>query len=449
MSVFALVDANSFYASCQEAFDPALKHRPVVVLSNNDGCIVAANQRAKALDAWLKANKRDFGAGGYRAARPESLMYQPYFKVRPYLEKMQAAVFSSNYELYADMSNRLHHILGTFARHQEVYSIDESFLDLSGMPAEELTDYAEEMKRTVWQWIGLPVAVGLGSTRTLAKLANHLAKRHESYRGVLSLVGMQTKTLDFLLKQVEIDDVWGVGRKTSVKLHAQKVNTAYDLKQADLAWVRKHYSIQMVKTVRELRGESCLNLEAMTQQRQIISSRSFGQAVTTLFDMEQAVATYIARAAEKLRAQNSVCQFVTVYIRTSPFKAKEAFVKNAQTVPLVYPSDNTVLLVKQAKRALRSIWQDGLRYQKAGVVLSGVVKKSAIQLDCFAPDPKFSANPKADALMNVMDGLNKKYGAQTLHLATTRFKQPAAWQMLRNQMSPRFTTRWEELLTVH
>lgn len=447
MSIFALVDGNSFYASCQEVFDPALKKRPVVVLSNNDGCIVAANKKAKALDVWLKQNHKHFGQGGYKAAHPESLMYQPYFKVKPYLQKMQAAVFSSNYELYADMSSRMHSIVGSFAHHQEIYSIDESFLNLTGMSASELPQYGLEIKQTVMQWLGLPVAVGIAPTRTLAKLANHLAKKHESYQGVLSLIGLSQEGMDFLLKQVKVANVWGIGRNLAQKLMAHNVYTAYDLKIADLSWVRKHYSIQVVKTVKELNGQPCLTSDTLARQKQIISSRTFGHPVTDFNDMAQAVASYVSRAAEKLRKQQSSCQFVAVYIRTNPYR-DEAFVKSTQSVTLVYPSDNTVLLVKQAKRALRAIWQEGCAYHKAGVVLSGIQKKGAVQLDCFSPDPKFTANPKADALMNVMDTLNLRYGSQTIHLGAIGSKTPAYWHMLRDNMSNRYTTCWEELPSV-
>ena len=449
MAVFALVDGNSFYVSCQIAFEPALKNRPAVVLSNNDGCVVAANAKAKAIDAFLRQQKTHFGPGGYKAARPESIMFQPYFKVKRYLDQINAVVFSSNYELYADMSSRMHSVLSGFAVQQEIYSIDESFLDLSGMSLSDFTAYGEEMKRTVMQWLGLPVAVGFGSSRTLAKLANHLAKKQPDHQDVLDLTVLSEASLNALLKKVAIRDVWGVGKGLSAKLEMQGILSAYDLKVSDLKFIRKRYSITLERIVRELRGESCLSLGALaTSDRQIISSRSFGQPVTEYAEMEQAVASYIVRAAEKMRAQHKVCQFVTVSIRTSPFQNRSCFYQNAQTLPLIYPSDSSVLLIKLAKRALRSIWQSGYAYQKAGVILSGVTEKGAVQIDCFAPNPQYSANPKSDRLMQVMDFLNHSMGKGTVQLAAEGRKNDQAWQMKRSKMSKRYTTRWDELLTV-
>lgn len=449
MAVFALVDGNSFYVSCQMVFEPALKDRPAVVLSNNDGCVVAANAKAKAIDTLLKQQKTQFGPGGYKAARPESIMFQPYFKVKRYLDQINAAVFSSNYELYADMSSRMHSILSGFAVQQEVYSIDESFLDLSGMSLSDFTAYGQEMKRTVMQCLGLPVAVGFGASRTLAKLANHLAKKQTAYEGVLDLTVLSEGSLNALLKKVLIRDVWGVGKALSAKLEAQSILTAYDLKISDLKVIRKRYSITVERIVRELRGESCLSLGQLTSsERQIISSRSFGQPVTDFRDMEQAVATYIVRAAEKLRAQNKVCQFVTVSIRTSPFQGKQRYYQNSQVLPLIYPSDSSVLLIKLAKRALKMIWQSGYAYQKAGVILSGVTEKGAVQMDCFAPDPQYSANHKSDRLMQVVDSLNLRMGKGTVQLAAEGHQNDQAWRMKRGKMSKRYTTRWDELLTV-
>ncbi|QAB15044.1 Y-family DNA polymerase [Hydrogenovibrio thermophilus] len=449
MAVFALVDGNSFYASCQVAFEPALRHRPVVVLSNNDGCIVAANARAKAVDELLKQQRGDFGPGGYRAARPDSLMYQPYFKVKPYLDRIQAVVFSSNYELYADMSSRMHALLGEFSRRQEIYSIDESFLDLSDVAHWNLTDYGQEIKRKVLQCLGLPVAVGLGHSRTQAKLANHLAKKHEAYQGVLDLTALTPLSVDLLLKQVTVDKVWGVGKRLSAKLVDQGILTAYDLKSCDLKWIRRCYSVTVERIVRELRGESCLGVNSHeSSERQIISSRSFGRSVTEWEPMAQAVSAYVSRAGEKLRQQGKVCQFVTVSIRSSPYTKRGEPYQASQTVPLIYPSDNTVLLVKQAKRALQSIWRSGVFYQKASVVLSGVTGKGAVQMDCFAPDPKYSANARSDRLMSVVDGLNQTMGKGTIQLASEGMKNHQAWRMRRNLMSGRYTTRWDELRVV-
>lgn len=452
MAIFALVDGNSFYASCQAAFDPSLRHRPVVVLSNNDGCVVAANGRAKQIDAMLKQQAKTFGKGGYKAAKPNSIMYQPFFKVRPYLEQFNTAVFSSNYELYADMSSRMHSLLGQMAWRQEIYSIDESFLELTGMPPQQLSQHGWQIKQRIDQCLGLPVAVGIAPSRTLAKLANHLAKKHTQYQGVLELVSLSESNLNHLLKHVSVENVWGVGRKLSKKLMSQGILTAYDLKKQDLRWVRKRYSITVERLVRELRGQDCLGVDEVdSENRQIISSRSFGQAVTTLQAMEQAVATYVGRAAQKMRAQHKECLYVTVYIRTNRFDKKSEVYQPAETVPLIYPSDHTVLLVKLAKRALHHIWQEGLAYHKAGVVLSGVRPKQAFQLDCLAPQPCFTGNERGQQLMTTMDRLNASMGNGTLHLAAegVQMAKRQSWRMRREAMSNRYTTHWDELLQVH
>ena len=446
MAVFALVDANSFYASCEIAFNPALEGRPVVVLSNNDGCIVAANKIAKDL---AKQYSQNYGRGGYQSAKPTNMMFQPYFKVSKFLERFNTAVFSSNYELYGDMSARMHRMLGEFASHQEIYSIDESFLDFSGMQKWNLTEYAQTIKQTIQQGLGLPVAVGIGHSKTLAKLANHLAKKMDGYNGVLDLTALSEPIVNNLLSRVQVGDVWGVGRKLSEQLISMKINSALDLKQADLKSIRKRFSVVMERTVLELNGQACLALEDVPPaKKQIISSKSFGQSVSSLDYLEQAVATYTTRASEKLRAQGSVCQYISVAIRTNPFNERESFYANHHTYGLVYPTDSTILLVKMAKRALKRIYQPGLNYHKAAITLSDIQPKGAMQLDVFAQAPKFSANPKSDALMAVMDKINQTMGRGSVQLAAEGLHHKAHWEMRRNHCSPRYTTRIDEVLTV-
>lgn len=448
--IFALVDGNSFYASCQIAFQPKLENRPVVVLSNNDGCIVAANKIAKNLNQELMAKVGNLGSGGYHAATPKSMMFQPYFKVKWLLNKHRAAVFSSNYELYGDLSNRMHSITGSFAVRQEIYSIDESFLDFTGMDQRyDLKTYAHKMKRKVKQDIGIPVAVGIGHSKTLAKLANHLAKKVEQFDNVLDLTAQSKGLTDLLLKKVEVGDVWGIGKRLSAQLIAEGIQTAKDLKNANIKRIRKRYGVVVERTVRELNGESCLAFEEVLQnKKQIISSRSFGKLVIDYQLMQQAVTSYAVRAAEKLRRQNSVCQYITVTIQTNPFKQELPQYRNSYTLPLIYASDNSILLVKLAKRALNKIWRPGYHYQKAGVMLSDITLKGPIQEDIFAPNPTYSGNDKQDRLMSVMDQINQLNGKNTLFLATQGIQQKSQWQMNRNLMSPRYTSRWDELLVV-
>jgi DNA polymerase V len=442
-NIIALVDANSFYASCEIAFNPALNTRPVVVLSNNDGCIVAANARAKTL---LRQFKPSQPVSGFKAAQATSMMFQPYFKVKHYLARYQTAVFSSNYELYADMSNRLHRLLSQFAPVQEIYSIDESFLDFTGINQPNLTDYGQHIRHTIQRGLGLPVAVGIGTTKTLAKLANHLAKRQTAFEQVLDLSALSPAVQDTLLKQVAINDVWGIGQAHSDALKAQGIGNAYQLKNLNPRSAKQRFSINIERIVHELNGQPCfaLNIERESKQH-IMSSKSFGRPITDLAEMEQAVASYCARAAEKLRAQHSTCHTIGVSIRTNPFQQTGGYYANQHLQGLIYPCDNTSLLIKMAKRALKAIWRPGLAYQKASVMLSDIQTKSALQLDIFAPNPKYSANPAADKLMQVMDQINQKMGRGTLKIAAEGLTGQTDWQMRRDYCSPRYTTRWQEL----
>ncbi|HEY9017270.1 Y-family DNA polymerase [Thiomicrospira sp.] len=443
MPLFALVDANSFYASCEIAFQPGLENHPVVVLSNNDGCIVAANKIAKDLANQQHVN---YGQGGYRAAKPTSMMFQPYFKLKGFLARHNTVVFSSNYELYADMSTRMHRLVAEFGSAQEIYSIDESFLDLSGMAHWNLTHYGQQIKQRVKQGLGLPIAIGIAPSKTLAKLANHLAKKLEGYDGVLDLSALSEVSLNLLLKNLSVREIWGIGKQLATQLEASGIQSALDLKLANPNLLKRRSSI-IERIIMELNGIACLQLEQVAPaKQQILSSRSFGRPIRHYQEMEQAVASYTARAAEKLRSQNSVCQTLNVYIRTDPFNPP-AYTRH-QTLGLVYSSDNTSLLVQMAKRALKRIWQPGLVYQKAGITLSEISPKGALQLDVFAPNPKYSANAKSDTLMQVLDEVNRKMGRGKLHLAAEGLVNRQDWRMRRDYCSPRYTTRWDELLTV-
>ncbi len=457
MKKYALVDGNSFYASCEIALNPSLTNRPVVVLSNNDGCIVAANSLAKQLDQYLN---KPFNQGGYHAARKDSMMFQPYFKVASLLKKHNTAIFSSNYELYADMSQRMHNISAQFSPVQEIYSIDESFLDFSDLLTDDLTRYALQLKNTIRQWIGIPVAVGIGASKTQAKLANHLAKKNQQFQDILDLTSLSKETQDALFKTVKVGNVWGIGKQLSQKLESQNILTAYDLKQCDAKTIRQQFSVNVERILLELNGQACLpfheytlanqtnrHAESPVEKKQIISSRSFGELVESFDEMRQAVASYTSIAAEKLRKQNGTCKMVTVFITTPPFRDNIAQYHNKISLPMVYPSDSTVLLCKMTLRALKKIWKPGFQYLKASVSLSQISPKSALQTDLFAPNPQFSGNPKSDALMQVMDKMNQTMGKNCLQLANSGLQQQS-WKMNRNLMSPRCTTRWNELLTV-
>lgn len=449
-SIFALVDGNAFYASCEIAFNPSLEKRPVVVLSNNDGCIVAANQIAKNLNTELLAHGGNLGQGGFASATPQNMMFQPYFKMKWLLDKHQAAIFSSNYELYGDMSNRMHSITRSFALRQEIYSIDESFLDFTGLEhLHNLTNYGQTIRKKVKQDIGIPVAIGIAHSKTLAKLANRLAKKRGQTQDVLDLTHLDAAQLDALLSQVEVANIWGIGKRLSHQLRHQGILNAKNLKYADTNLIRKQYGVVVERIVRELRGESCLNLEDITNpKKQILSSRSFGEPIHDYRSLESSVIHHVVRAAEKLRQQNSVCHYLTVTIRTNPFQRQTPHYANSQTIALIYPSDDSILLTKLAKRALKRIWRAGFFYHKSGVVLSEISPKGLVQGDLFAPNPSYSNNPKQAALMNIIDQLNTKNGKGTIFLGAQGIQKKASWQMKRERMSPRYTTCWEELLSV-
>jgi len=443
--IYALVDANSFYVSCEGVFNPKIWGKPAVVLSNNDGCVVAANAEAKQLNKALMKQAGHLGFEGYRSSKPTNMMFQPYFKVKSVLDESDAFVFSSNYELYGDMSQRMHAITKRFSRAQEVYSIDESFLDLTGM-TEDNTELGHSIKLTVKQEIHLPVSVGIGATKTLAKLANNLSKKQQSFQGVLDLTAYSEIMQDQLFSKIPVDTVWGIGRRFAESLHKEGLHTVLDLKQASLSQMKKKYSVIGQKIVRELNGEACLSFdEVRNPRKQIVCSRSFGQLVSDYKSLEQAVVDYAMRAAERLRQQNLVCGGVSVYIKTHQHKTHLSQYGNEQAIQLVYPSDNTILLIKIAKKVLRRIWQPGFQYQKAGVTLLSLGSKENLQLDLFAQTPKYSANEKSDRLMAVMDKVNRNQGRHTLYVAASGIQNKQKWRMRREKMSGRYTTHWDEL----
>ena len=359
MAIFALIDANSFYASCEIAFQPGLINRPVVVLSNNDGCIVAANAHAKALNRYLT---KPLGAGGYRAAQPTSILFQPYFKVERLLKAHKTKVFSSNYELYADMSQRLHTLIGQFAPKQEIYSIDESFLDLTGFASHNLTDYGQQIRQTILRGLGLPVAVGIGRSKTLAKLANHLAKKGD-FSGVLDLTVLSEPAINLLLKNVAIGDIWGIGKQLRQQLQNVGIHSALDLKLADPNKLSKRFSVNILRSHLELNNQACLQLDEIDEpKQQILRSRSFGQAVSERQDLRQALVSFASRAAEKLRAQGSVCQAVTVFCTTNPFKPEQGAYRNSCSLRLTLATDDTRLIAEQVKLGVDKLWREGFVY---------------------------------------------------------------------------------------
>ena len=424
-SVFALVDCNNFYASCEKLFDPKLKDRPVVVLSNNDGCVVARSAEVKALGIPMGV---------------------PWFQIQAEARRYGIVAFSSNYALYADMSNRVVEVLSDFSPNLEVYSIDESFLDLSGMSlrAESLAAYGVEIRQRVADWLGLAVCVGIAPTKTLAKLANHCAKKGlAGADGVCDFTTLNPGALTHLFARIDVGEVWGVGRQIKARLAAMGIQTVRQLRDANAETIRARFSVVLERTVCELRGESCLDLqEVVPDKQQIMSSRSFGTLVYERADLEEAVASYIAKAAEKLRAQDSLAGGVQVYIRTNVFKPEVPQYQKGVTVPLPEATADTRVLTQWAIRILRRIYRPGFGYHKAGVMLLDLVPAAKRQLALF--DSQGGAgDARSGKLMAVLDDINQRYGRQSLRLAAEGVER--SWQMRRGNLSPGYTTSWDGL----
>jgi len=436
--VLALLDGNNFYVSCERVFDPGLLHRPVVVLSNNDGCAIARSEEAKALGIRMGA---------------------PWFQIR-HLEKTAGLVArSANFELYGDMSHRMMEIAAGLGGRQEIYSIDECFLDLTGMHA--VTVQAQEVRARLVQWIGIPTCIGIGSTKTLAKLANHIAKTADRKPGhyppelsrVCNLTEMNDRQMEWLCRRTDVSEVWGVGRRLTQQLQQMGVHTVEDLRRLDPAWVRQRWSVVLERTVRELNGMPCLDLEeSPAPRKEIACTRSFGQSVYEKSDLRQAIAEFASRAAQKLRAQSSLTSAVLVFIRTSPFRTQDPSYSQAVTVILGQPTADTRSIVGAALAGLERIYQPGYRYAKAGVLLldfsAAHQHQYTLPLGDTAAPAALPSGQRSGPLMQVLDDINARYGQGTVRLASTIGSAARRWPMRQEKRSPRYTTRWQELLVV-
>ncbi len=419
---FALVDGNNFYVSCERVFNPALEGKPVVVLSNNDGCAVARSAEVKALGVKMAT---------------------PWFQMQDLARKHGIIALSSNYTLYADMSNRMMSVLRQFSPRQEIYSIDECFLGLEGF-GRDLGAYGQEIRQRVRQWTGIPVCVGIAPSKTLAKLANHVAKKGPEWNGVCDLGAMPEAERDRLMAGIEVGEVWGVGRRLREQLAAIHIHTVLALKQADPALIRRRFSVVLERTVLELRGISCLGLEEIApNKQQIVCSRSFGQPVLHLAELGEAVSSYATRAAERLRRQSSVAGAIHVYISTSPFREKDPQYGQGITIPLPQAADDTPRLVRAALFGLRQIYRPGYRYAKAGVMLMELGPAGSRQQALFSDE---AAESRSAGLMQVLDRINRKMGKDTLFLASSGIVK--GWGMKQGSRSPCYTTDWGELAEV-
>ncbi|CAK9887200.1 MAG: Protein UmuC (plasmid) [Candidatus Erwinia impunctatus] len=418
--MFALVDVNSFYASCEKVFRPDLKNEPVIVLSNNDGCVIARSAESKVL--------------GIR-------MGEPWFQIKSRQFPVRVHVFSSNYSLYHDMSVRVSTVLEEMAPSTEIYSIDESFLLINGIDrTEPFEDYGRRVRERVKAVTGLTVGVGMGPTKTLAKSAQWASKEWPQFGGVLALTPDNPVRTEKLLSRQPVEEVWGVGRRLSKKLNAMGIITALDLARSNPASIRKNFSVVLERTVRELKGESCIALEeAPPAKQQIVCSRSFGERVTSLEGLHQAVCQHAARAAEKLRQEGQYCRHISAFIKTSPFSPGEPYYGNVAGERLTVATQDTRDIIAVAMKSLEHIWRDGHRYAKAGVMLGDFSPAATAQLSLFDDRPP---RPASAQLMSVLDKVNNS-GMGKLWFAGQGVDPE--WQMKREMLSPAYTTRWTDL----
>ncbi len=409
----ALVDCNSFYVSCERLFNPRIQKKAVVVLSNNDGCVISRSTEAKIL--------------GIK-------MGEPYFKVKDLVKKNKVEVFSSNYALYGDISRRVMRVLRTFSPKVEIYSIDEAFIDLSFIDEKGTEEYGKEIRSRVLKWTGIPTSVGIATTKTLSKVANHIAKKEKA--GVVYL----NKDIDERLKKFAIEDVWGVGRQLSKFYYKNNIKNAYDLKNVSNYWVKKGTNVLGAKTAMELRGVPCIDLQIDQEKRKnCCVSRSFGRKVTEIEELEESVTTHCLNAAEKIRADDQLAKTITVFVRTSPFDKSKKYYSNSKTVDLPIATNNSLELIKNATKALSEIYIKGHRYQKAGVILTGLKDEKESQENLLTP----LMDNKSKSLMKAIDYTNSKYGRYAISIAHAGLSK--GWKMRREHSSKIDTASFDSL----
>ncbi len=417
--LFALVDCNSFYVSCERVFAPSLKNKPVVVLSNNDGCAISRSREAKNAGIAMGA---------------------PIFKCEELVKQHDIKVFSANFSLYGDMSNRVMSALSSFTPNLEIYSIDEAFLSLEGFTDYGYLSYGRKIRSTVKEQTGIPVSVGIAPTKTLAKAANHIAKDNPKMGGVFCFI--DEKDIDQWLEKTPVREIWGIGHEKALFLNRHGITNALQLKQAPDEWIRKNLTIMTLRTVMELRGTpSIIFEEIQPNKKAIVTSRTFGYEVSGLNEMEEAISAYVSRSSEKVRYQGSVAGYIQVFIETNPFKGH--YYRNSASVDITPPTAYTPQLVNIAKRLLAKIYKDGYRYKSCGVMLTNFSDERQVQQDLFAP--VYSDSPK-QRLMKVMDAHNRATDSGELFFAAEGSGKP--WFMKQSRKSKRYTTRWDELLEI-
>ena len=409
----ALIDCNSFYVSCERLFNPKINNKPAVVLSNNDGCVISRSTEAKRL--------------GIK-------MGEPYFKVKELVRKNNVNIFSSNYALYGDISRRVMKTLKSFSDKIEIYSIDEAFVDLSHVEDKEIENYGKEIRERILKWTGIPTSVGISNTKTLSKVANHIAKKNKT--GVIHL----KENIDSYLKKFHISDIWGVGKQLSKLYIKNGIDTAYKLKNISNTWVKKSTNVLGAKTVMELRGITCINLETQeTKRKSCCVSRSFGKKVESLEKLQESITTHCLNAAEKIRNDNQTTRSITIYIRTSPFDKNRRYYSNSITIDLPVATSNSLELVKMAIKGLKKIYKYGYFYQKTGIVLSKLREESENEFNLLAP----IMENKSQTLMKAIDFTNAKYGRNAISIAQAGINN--SWKMRREHSSKIDTASFDSL----
>ncbi|MBF9225333.1 DUF4113 domain-containing protein [Acinetobacter baumannii] len=424
--VFFLIDVNNMYVSCERVFDPSLNDRPVIVLSNNDGCAVARSNESKALGIKMGV---------------------PLFQIKDIVQQHNVIVLSSNYAMYAEMSRRFHTILASYVTAEEVepYSIDECFVDFSAYEKNfDLEKVGQQMRQQIWKWLGLPVCVGIGRSKTEAKIANHIAKKNPGFNSVCDLVNMDPCNKEYYFSQIDVSEVWGVGRKHSKKLQSMGINTVLDLACAEPREMQKKFSIVMARIIYELQGISCIEIEhTPPSKKQIVASRSFGGRVTELTDLKEAISMYAQDACKRLRDEGLLCGCMIAFVQSNPFDANVPFYNKSITGSFSEPTDCAIDFVKAATRMLNDIYKEGIKYKKCGVVLTGLEPKSGHTYDLLTD---FEMIEKKEQLMKALDNVHTKFGKKKLGVGPC-YMPGRTWSMSRDKLS-RNPFKWDELVKI-
>jgi DNA polymerase V len=418
--MFALVDCNNFYASCQRVFEPHLIGKPVVILSNNDGCVIARSNEAKALGIPMGA---------------------PAFEFKKLFEDNNVFVYSSNYALYGDMSSRVMNTLATYSPDIEIYSIDEAFLKFNGFDLYNLDDYGLDIQKTVTKNTGIPISVGFAPTKALAKVANKIAKKFPEKTKSVYVIDTDEKRIK-ALKWTKIEDVWGIGRKHAKRLQAKNILNAYQFTELPDDWVRKEMAVVGLRLKHELEGKPTLNLEVPKNKKMIATTRSFEKPMVKLEDIAERIATFTASCSEKLRRQNSHCNMIMVFVRTNYFRKDQPQYARNIVITTDFPTNSTIELNHYAQLALKAIFREGYHYKKAGVIVMGLTPNNETQLSLFS-----SSNPKHQPLMSVVDNLNKSFGKNKVKFGNQSLDRQ--WKMKQEKLSKCYTTRVNEVIEVH